>query len=107
MATYTVLCKVSMWKHALLEGSGGMPPPPPPRKILELRTSEIASAGFSGQVSVVKIVHISSIQEALLLLFSLFFRSRVDSFARGTNLKLRQANARVQAKVARARARVC
>ena len=40
------------------------------RKILEFRTSEIASARFSGQVSVAKIIHISSIQEALSLLFS-------------------------------------
>ena len=84
-----------MRKHALLEGSGGMPP----RKIVEFRTSEITSARFSGQVSVVKIIHISSIQEVLLLLFSLFFRSRVDSFARGTNLKLRQANARHKQKL--------
>ena len=61
-----------------------------PRKI---RTFEIASAGFSGQASVAKIIHISSIQEALSL--------------RGGNLKLRQANSRAQAKVARARARVC
>ena len=33
MATYTVLHNVrkfSMWKHALLGGSGGMPLPPPP-----------------------------------------------------------------------------
>ena len=36
------------------------------------RTFEIASAGFSGQVSVAKIIHISSIQEVLSLLFSLF-----------------------------------
>ena len=80
------------------------------RKILEFRTSEIASAGFSGQVSVAKIIHISSIQEALSLLFSSqesLFRSRADSFTHSTNLKLRQANARAQAKVARARARVC
>ena len=82
-----------MRKHALIEGSGGMPP----RKILEFRTSDIASAGFSGQVSVAKIIHISSNQEALLLLFSLFFRSRADSFAHGANLKLRQANARAHA----------
>ena len=52
---------------------GGMPP----RKILGFRTSEIASAGFSGQVhvSVAKIIHMSSIQEALSLLFSLFLLS--------------------------------
>ena len=69
--------------------------------------SEIASAGFSDQVVVAKIIHISTIQEALSLLFSLFFlRSHADVFARGANLKLRQANARAQAKVARARARV-
>ena len=43
--------KVSVRKHPLLGGSGGMPP----RKILEFRTSEIASAGFSGRVSVAKI----------------------------------------------------
>ena len=55
-----------MRKQALLGGSGGMPP----RNILEFRTSEIASAGLSGQVSVAKIIHISSIQEALSLLFS-------------------------------------
>ena len=42
--------KVSVRKHALLGGSGGMSP----RKILEFRTSEIASAGFSGRVSVAK-----------------------------------------------------
>ena len=35
-------------------------------------TSKIASAGFPGQVSVAKIIHISSIHEALSLLFSLF-----------------------------------
>ena len=86
-----------MRKHAILGGVGAC-------------TSKIASAGFSGQVSVVKIIHISSIQEALSLLFSSqesLFRSRVDSFVRGANLKLRQANTRAQAKVARARARVC
>jgi len=55
-----------MRKHALLGGSGGMPL----RKIPEFRTSEIASAGFSGQVHVAKIMHISSIQEALSLLFA-------------------------------------
>ena len=70
-------------------------------KILEFRTSEIASAGLSGQVSVAKkIIHIS----ALSLLFSSqesLFRSRADSFARDANLKLRQVNARAQAKVAR------
>ena len=60
--------KVSVRKHTLLGGSGGMPH-------LEFRTSEIASAGFSGQVSVAKIIHIFSIQEALLLLFSLFLLS--------------------------------
>ena len=76
----------------------------PPRKILEFRTSEIASAGFSGQVIVAKIVHISSIQEVLSLLFT---RSRADPFARSANFKLRQANDRAQVKVARARARVC
>ena len=65
------------------------------------------SAGFSGQVSVAKIIHISSIQEALSLSASSFFQSRTDSFAHGTNLKLRQANARAQAIVARAHARVC
>ena len=55
-----------MRKHAVLGGSGGMAP----RKILEFTTSEMASAGFSGQVSVVKIIHVSNIQEALSLLFS-------------------------------------
>ena len=34
------------------------------------------------------------------------FRLHADSFVCGANLKLRQANARAQAKVARARARV-
>ena len=34
------------------------------------------------------------------------FRSCADSFVHGTNLKLRQANARAQAKVPEARARV-
>ena len=29
-----------------------------PRKILEFKTSKIASAGFSGQVSLAKIIHI-------------------------------------------------
>ena len=58
--------KVSVQKQALLGECGGMPP----RKILEFRTSEIESAGFSGQVSVAKIIHISSIQEVLSLLFS-------------------------------------
>ena len=77
----------NVWKHALLGGSGGMPP----RKILEFRTSKIASGGFSCQVSVAKIMYISSIQEALLLLF-----------AHGANLKLQQANTREQAKVAQA-----
>ena len=81
---------------------------PPHRKILEFRTSEIASAGFSGQVSVAKIIPIFSIQKALLFYSpSSLFRSPVDSSAHGANLKLRQANARAQAKVARARARVC
>ena len=74
---------------------------------LWVRTSEIPSAGFSGQVSVAKIIHISSIQEALLLLFSLFLLSIADTFAHSANLKLRQANARAKGKVARARARVC
>ena len=60
--------KVSVRKHTLLGGSGGMPH-------LEFRTSKIASAGFSGQVSVAKIIHIFSIQEALLLLFSHFLLS--------------------------------
>ena len=52
--------KVSVRKHALLGESGGMPlpppppPPPRPRKILEFRTSKIASAGSSGRVSVAK-----------------------------------------------------
>ena len=55
MVLYNVR-KVGVQKYALLGESGGMPP----RKILECRTSEIASAGFSGQVSVVKIIHISS-----------------------------------------------
>ena len=32
----------------------------PPDKILEFRTSQIATAEFSGQVSVLKIIHISS-----------------------------------------------
>ena len=98
-----------MWKHALLDGSGTLGACSP-RKILEFRTSEIASAGFSGQVSVAKIIHISSIQEALSLLFSSqesLFRSHADSFAHGANLKLQQVNARAQAKVARARAWVC
>jgi len=45
-------------------GFWGMPPPPL-RKILEFRTSEMASAGLSGQVNVAKIIHISSIQEAV------------------------------------------
>ena len=56
-AKYMVLCnvrKVSVWKHALLGGWGHAPP----RKILEFKTSKIASAGFSGQVSVAKIIHI-------------------------------------------------
>ena len=34
-----------------------------------------ASAGFSGQVSIAKLIHISSIQEALSLLVSLFLLS--------------------------------
>ena len=75
-----------MRKHALLGGPGGKPP----QENFEFRTSEIASAGFSGQVSVAKIIHISSIQEALSLLFTLFLLSIVC----GANLKLRQANAR-------------
>ena len=62
--------------------------PHPQDKILEFRTSEIASAGFSGEVSVAKIIHISSIQEVLPLLFSLFFQSHADAFVRGANLKL-------------------
>ena len=63
--------KVSV-KHALFKGGlGGCPT----RKILEFRISEIASAGFSDQVVVAKIIHISTIQEALSLLFSLFFLS--------------------------------
>ena len=52
--------------------------------------------------------HISSIQKpSRCYSTSSFFRSRADSFACGANLKLRQANARAQAKVARAHARVC
>ena len=47
----------------------------------------------SGQVSLLRIVHISSIQEVLSLLFSLFLQLHADSFARGANLKLWQANA--------------
>ena len=77
------------------------------RRGLWVRTSEIPSAGFSAQVSVAKIIHISSIQEALSLLFSLFLLSIADTFAHSANLKLRQANARAKGKVARARARVC
>ena len=84
-----------------------MSPPPPKKKILEFRTSEITSAGFSGQVSVAKIIHIFSIQKALSVYSASSFRSRVDSFVHGTNLKLRQANGRAQAKVGRARAQVC
>ena len=57
--------KVSLRKHALLGESGGMPPPS--RKTLEFRTSEIASAGFSGQVRVAKIIHISSALLAIQL----------------------------------------
>ena len=82
----------------------------PSRKILEFWTSKITSAGFPGQVSVAKIIHISSIQEALSLVFSSqesLFRSRADSSACGANLKLQQANARAQAKVAWACAQVC
>ena len=87
-------------------------------KILELRTFEIASAGFSGQVSVAKIIHISSTGSALvaiqlsrklLLVLNVsnprLFRSLADSFAHYAN-KLRQVNARAQAKVARACAQV-
>ena len=81
--------------------------PPPPRKIVEFRTSEIAYAGFSGQISVAKIIHISSIQEVLSLLFSRPDLPIHASFMRGANLKLRQVNARAQAKVAQAYARVC
>ena len=108
--------KVSVWKHAILGCSGGMPP----RKF---RTSEIASAGFSGQIlSVAKIIHISmqhsgstliaiQLSRKPLLVLNVsdpcLFRSHADSFACGANLKLRQANARAQAKVARARAQVC
>ena len=59
-----------MRKHALLWGSVGMPSPPS------------------------KILHIFSIQKALSFYSaSSFFRTRVDSFACGANLKLRQANA--------------
>ena len=88
--------KVSVQKHTLLGGSGGMLP----RKIVEFRSSETASAGFSGQVSVAKIIHIS--RSALVAI-----RSHAYSFAHATNSKLWQVNARAQAKVARARARVC
>ena len=55
--------KISVRKDTLLGGSGGMPHQ-------EFRTSEVASAGFLGQVSIAKIIHISSIQEALSLLFT-------------------------------------
>ena len=92
----------------------------PLRKILEFRTSEMASAGFSGQVGVSKIIYISSIQEALSLLFSsqespcqcLMYPihasfDRVLTLSCATNLKLRQPNVRAQAKVAQARAQVC
>ena len=79
-------------------------------KILEFRTSEIESTGFSGQVSVAKIIDISSIEEALVaiqlsrkllpvlnVLYTYrqarpsnpcLFRSRADSFTCGANLKL-------------------
>ena len=56
-ATYMVLRnvrKVSVWKHTLLGGVWGI-------THQENRTSEIPSAGFSGQESVAKIIHISSI----------------------------------------------
>ena len=113
--------KLALRKHALLGGSEGNHN----QENFEFRTSEITSAGFSDQVSVAKIIHICSIQEALSLhaiqllrkLLQVLnvlwdedprlFQSRADSFARDTSLKLRQANVRAQAKVARARARVC
>ena len=47
-------------------GSGGLPP----QENLGIKTSEIASAVLLGQVSVAEIIHITSIQEALSLLFS-------------------------------------
>ena len=53
-----IVRKVTVRKRALLGGSEGMPPLPP-KKILDFRTSEIASAEFLGQVSVTKIIHIS------------------------------------------------
>ena len=48
-----------MRKHALLGGSGDLLPQV--QENVGFRTSEIASAGLSGQVSVAKIIHISSI----------------------------------------------
>ena len=99
------------WKHNLLGACH-------PRKNLEFRTSKIASAGFSGQVSVAKIIHISSIQEAVIAIqlsrkCLMYCEMRIhaslncvlDSVTCGANLKLRQA--RAQAKVAQACARVC
>ena len=55
--------KVSVRKHAPLGGPEGNHH----QENFEFRTSEITSAGFSDQVSVAKIIHICSIQEALLL----------------------------------------
>ena len=77
-----------------------------PREILEFRTSEIPSAGFSGQVSVAKNnTHLQYSGSALVAIQPLpsfdhtLTGSRIDSFAHGANLR--------QAKVARARTRVC
>ena len=61
----------------------------------------MASAGFSGQVNVAKIIHISNsgsiliaiqLSRKLLLVLNIsdprLFRSRAGSFMHGTNLKL-------------------
>ena len=49
--------KVSVRKHALLWGSGGMSPLPG-KYNLEFRTSEMASAGFSSQGSAFVVIQL-------------------------------------------------
>ena len=86
----------SRTRHKLFqEGLGACPPRHPQENlgIQDLR-DHMHLLGFQAkQISVAKIIHISSIQKpSRCYSTSSFFRSRADSFTHGANLKLRQAN---------------
>ena len=113
-ATCTVVCnvwKVSMWKHALQGVLGAWAP----EKFWNLgppgfRPSKCSENNTHLQYSESALVAIQLSRKLLLVLNvsdPRLFRLRADSFVCGANLKLRQANARVQAKVAQARAWMC